>query len=168
MELEKDVFLGRIVEAIVRGERRNLRKLINLLDNRDMLESFPAPCLYDVHVQGGERTPAAIRRAEIGEKIAQYDSQIVRVADTFRNVSDAKLTAYVYALLDGLEEDELVKRARLGKSTRKRYQRWLVKLLGYEGVGVSGTTQMANMKHGGDRKSNQVANLPDDIFQFQA
>lgn len=137
MELDKNAFIGRIVESVVVGEAHNIREIMKLLNGLDMLASPASPCLDDDRVQGGERTPAALRRVEIEEKIARHNPWVVQVACAFRNVRDRKLTAYVYSLLEGLEGAAIMKRAQIGKAQRRKYQGFLVALLGYEGVGRS-------------------------------
>ncbi len=116
------------IEEIVRVEAESIKRAIRLLKARERTENLISPSLAADRVQGGERTPQALRLLEIDDCLKGCSDRLVKIARAFLGLDNLKAQAYIWGLLDGLPWESIRKRGRIKEEDRQKFQQWLIEL----------------------------------------
>lgn len=79
---------------------------------------------YRERIQGGERTPTALRRLEIMDALDRCYPPLVEVVKVFEAQREKKKVAYCAALIDGVTD---MKSRGLGAGKHREYRQWLTR-----------------------------------------
>ena len=124
------VFPSDIEETVLTEIAPVLRRCVHLLALLDSLDGHAVGQWGDVRVQGGSKTPAAERRAELLEELGAMSPKLLRLArKLWGNPPDSPRARYVAALLCGLQGEDLRKAAKLSRERLKDCRRWLRSLI---------------------------------------
>jgi hypothetical protein len=101
-----------------------LRDIKRLLDLIQSCEGASSPS-YSERVQGGERTPTALRRLELQDVLDRHSVILVDVVKLFVSQRDKKRVAYVCAIMDGAITPKDWKTRRIKDSDLEALRIWL-------------------------------------------
>ena len=117
--------IGRYYEGFLAEHWRELTSIKKLLEALRDCEG--APSSWGERVQGGERTPAALRRVEIMDALDRCYPPLVEVVKVFEAQREKKKAAYCHALIDGLSGAAAIKSRGIGAQKHREYRQWLTR-----------------------------------------